>query len=274
MKIISSTGTKGGVGKSTFAILLAYKFFREGKRVVLGDLDVECPNDHLLMGKELQDPQPIYQAFPTLNKEKCEQCGVCANTCRENAIFWVKGDFPQFLPDLCSGCGACWLACPYDAIETEDEITGESFITKIQENFWLVTGRSEIGVIETGPLVREVKARALKLAHEQQVDYLLVDTAPGTHCSVINALMGSDKAYAVTEPTPLGAHDLQLILQLLQKLEVPTEIVLNRADVGDKTRVQEIAEKFGKKIVIEIPYSVELVKAYASQNLGEMVGLL
>ncbi|MCD6400262.1 hypothetical protein J7L85_05665, partial [candidate division WOR-3 bacterium] len=38
-----------------------------------------------------------------------------------------------------------------------------------------------------------------------------------------------DFVYAVTEPTPMGAHDLILILDLCKKLEVPAKIILNRA---------------------------------------------
>ena len=51
--IVASTGGKGGTGKSTFAVLLALKLSNQGRRVLLCDCDVECPNDHLLLGKEL-----------------------------------------------------------------------------------------------------------------------------------------------------------------------------------------------------------------------------
>ncbi|RLI34546.1 (4Fe-4S)-binding protein, partial [Candidatus Bathyarchaeota archaeon] len=38
---IASTGGKGGTVKSTFAVLLAIKLSREGRRVLLCDCDVE-----------------------------------------------------------------------------------------------------------------------------------------------------------------------------------------------------------------------------------------
>jgi MinD superfamily P-loop ATPase len=124
------------------------------------------------------------------------------------------------------------------------------------------------------PAVRETKQRAVELAKKENADYLIIDTAPGTHCNVIEALNGSDKAYAVTEPTPLGSHDLGLILELVKKLNIPTEIVLNKSDVGNRREIEKIAEKFNTKISFEIPYSEELVDAYCNKKLGKMVHLL
>lgn len=276
MKTIASTGAKGGVGKSTFAILLALKLSKQGKKVILCDCDVECPNDHLILGKDLNEKiaEIIYQEYPVLDEDKCIKCGLCSKTCRENAIFWVKDKYPMFIHDLCTGCGACWIVCPQKAIKTKKEKAGESFVNRVSENLWLVTGRSKPGISETGPIVNEVKKRAVKLAEKEKVDFLIFDTAPGTHCSVIQALLGSDKAYAVTEPTPLGAHDLSLILELLKKIKVPAEIVLNKGDVGKKELIEKIAKKFGVKISVEIPYSEDLVKAYCEKDLERMVKLI
>lgn len=81
-------------------------------------------------------------------------------------------------------------------------------------NLWLVAGRSKPGISETWPIVGEVKGRAMKLAEEVGADHLIVDTSPGTHCSVIQALLKCGKAYVVTEQTPLGAHDAGLMLEL------------------------------------------------------------
>lgn len=273
MKKIASTGTKGGVGKSTFAILLAYKLSKN-KRVVLCDCDVECPNDYLILNQKLKNPNNIYQDYPVLDKKKCVKCGLCSKTCRENAIFWVKNKYPTFIYDLCTACGACMIACPKKAIKTRAKKSGESFINKINNNFWLFTGRSKAGITETGPIVSEVKKRAMEFAESKKADYIIFDTAPGTHCSVIQALLDTDKAYAVTEPTPLGAHDLSLILKLLQRIKVPSEIVLNKADVGNKKVIEKIAKKFKTNISVEIPYSEELVRAYCEKDLRRVVELI
>ena len=199
---------------------------------------------------------------------------MCSKNCRENAIFWVKGKYPQFVYDLCTGCGACWVGCPNKAIKIKKKIAGESFVNKINDNFWLITGRSKVGISETGPIVREVKEKAIKFAKEKKADYLIIDTAPGTHCSVIQALLDCDKIYAVTEPTPLGTHDLGLVLELAERLNIQIEVVLNKAGVGPREEVEKITKKFNTKISFEIPYSEELVKAYCEKDLGRVVDLI
>ena len=126
------------------------------------------------------------------------------------------------------------------------------------------------GLEETGPVVLKTKKFALAFAKEIKAEYVLFDTAAGTHCPVISALMGCDKAYCVTEPTPMGAYDLNLILDLCQKLEIPARIILNQADLGDKKRIQKVAQTFKMKIEKEIPYSEEIVKNYSKGRLLEI----
>ncbi len=268
MKKIVITGGKGGVGKSTVAILFADKLVRENKKVILCDCDVECPNDYLLLGQKLKkSQQKVYAEFPKLIKEKCKKCGLCAKTCRSNAIFQAPGKYPVFIKDLCSACGACWIVCPYGAIEPQKEETGQIFANRVKNNFWLVTGSAKPGLEETGPVVTEVKNFVLKFAEKKKADYLLFDTAPGTHCPVISAILDCDLAYAVTEPTPMGATDLNLILDLCQKLKVPAKVILNQADLGDKRKIEKIAKKFKIEIGKEIPYSKKLVEAYSKGKL-------
>jgi MinD superfamily P-loop ATPase len=271
MKKIGITGIKGGVGKSTIAVLLANQFRKEGKKVVLADTDVECPNDHLLLGEKLKKPrEKVYAQFPKLDKTRCQKCGLCLKNCRSNAIFQAPGKYPLFLHELCSSCGLCWHLCPHQAIKIKKEMTGEIFENKINQNFYLVTGRS-VGVVEeTGPIVTPLKKAALKLAQKLKADYLLIDTAVGMHCGVIRALKDVDLAYAVTEPTPLGAHDLKLALKLLKTLQVPAQIILNLADLGPQKIIQEVAQKNKTKIRYQIPYSQKLFQAHLKGNLQNL----
>ena len=267
MKKIAITGGKGGTGKSFVSILFANQLVKQGKKVILCDCDVECPNDYLLLGQKLKKlSEKIYAEFPVLDKEKCKKCGLCQKTCRSNAIFQAKGQYPFFIKDLCSACGACWIVCPEKAIIPRKEAVGKIYLNKMP-NLWLVTGEAKPGLEETGPVVAKVKEFALSLAKKIKADYILFDTAAGTHCPVISALIDCDFAYAVTEPSPMGAYDLSLILDLCQKLAVPVKIILNQADLGDKTKIKKIAAKYKTKIVKEIPYSKKVVEAYSKGKL-------
>ncbi|MGB2762617.1 MAG: ATP-binding protein [Minisyncoccales bacterium] len=270
MKKIAITGGKGGVGKSTVAVLLAKEYIKKDKIVLLCDCDVECPNDYLLIGEKLKKlVKKIFAEFPKLNKNKCQKCGLCAKTCQSNAIFQAPGKYPVFIKDLCSACGACWAVCPYDAINPRKEETGQIYLNKVKslKPFYLITGMAKSGLEETGPIVTQLKEFALDFARKIKADYLLFDTAAGIHCPVISALLGCDFAYAVTEPTPIGSHDLNLILDLCKKLKVPVKIIINQADLGAQKEIKKIAKKFGAKIEKEIPYSKEIVDAYSKGKM-------
>jgi len=268
LKKIAISGGKGGVGKSTVAVLFTNRLIKEGKKVILCDCDVECPNNYLLLGQKFKKPAgKVYAEFPKLIKSKCKKCGLCAKVCRSNAIFAPIGRYPVFIKDLCNGCGACWQMCPFGAIVPKKEETGKIYLNKIKNNFYLITGLAKPGLEETGPVVTEVKKFALKFAQNHKVDYILFDTAPGTHCPVVSALLDCDLAYTVTEPTPMGAHDLNLILDLCQKLKIPARVILNQANLGDKRKISPIIKKYKTKIEKEIPYSEQLVKAYSEGKL-------
>ena len=98
----------------------------------------------------------------------------------------------------------------------------------------------------------------------------MLDTAVGLHCGVIRALLEVDLAYAVTEPTPLGEHDLSLILKLLVRLKVLKKIIINQANLGNKSSIYRLAQKFKAKVIKEIPYSKEIVIAYSQGKLNKL----
>jgi len=67
---ISITGGKGGTGKSTVATALAYELAKEQKeKVLLVDLDVDCPNDHLALSVKREKVKDVYQPIPEFDME-------------------------------------------------------------------------------------------------------------------------------------------------------------------------------------------------------------
>ena len=58
----------------------------------------------------------------TIDRDKCNGCGLCAGACHEGAIGIVDGKATLLREDYCDGLGDCLPACPMDAISfTERE---------------------------------------------------------------------------------------------------------------------------------------------------------
>lgn len=51
-----------------------------------------------------------------IDREKCNGCGICAETCHEGAIGMVDGKAELLRDDYCDGLGDCLPACPAGAI--------------------------------------------------------------------------------------------------------------------------------------------------------------
>ena len=85
-QIITITGGKGGTGKTLCAVNIATMFKNEGKKVLLIDGDVENPNSYLLLGGELQNRTDVPYFKPTIIKNKCTKCGLCAENCVPHAL--------------------------------------------------------------------------------------------------------------------------------------------------------------------------------------------
>ena len=262
--IISVTGGKGGTGKSFVATNLSYLLSRE-KSILLADLDVEAPNDHILLGvKELENEEPIKIFFPIIEYSKCTLCGACAKVCDTGAIIMSKGKPPIVMPRLCSGCKACIYACVYDAIHQGERVIGYTYLNKTpfqDADLKLLTGILRYGEEHTAPAVRGAKDKALELSRSNNMD-LVVDTGAGTGNSISIGIQGSRLVIAVTEPTPLGKHDLESILKITSGLGYRTWVVINRHGIGDDGPVKQVSREYGVELVHEIPFHRDAVEAY------------
>ena len=256
---IAISGGKGGTGKSTVAVNLALALRKLGTDLTFADLDVEAPNDHILLGVELANEEPIMQFMPRFDYSKCTKCRKCAEVCEEHAIITLKDGTPFLMPNLCSGCRACEIVCPVPgAIVEGQRLIGHVYVTPTPYGFTLVAGRLREGEERSMPLVVAAK----KKAQEVREGLLFIDTAAGTGNTVSKAVEFSDLRIAVTEPTPLGIHDTELILELGKLMRIPTWVVINRANLGKREKVYELAGKYGAEVVAEIPYSENIVKSY------------
>ncbi|MCK5017034.1 MAG: ATP-binding protein [Candidatus Peribacteraceae bacterium] len=257
--IIGFTGGKGGTGKSTVATAFAYELAKNNK-VLLVDADVDCPNDHLLLSIDRKFLKNVEQRIPEWDMDKCTKCGLCGPSCVTNAIVSINGSQPIFMKEQCNGCGACVITCPQNAINWSKKEIGQIYTGK-KHNIDFLSGD-----LKTNEPVSEFVVNSLNEIIEKKkddYDYIIIDTAAGTHCPVIAALEMCDKTIAVTEPTPLGKHDLEIILELLKRLKITSSIVINRSDIGNRELIAETSEKYNSPIISEIPYSENIVNDYA-----------
>jgi MinD superfamily P-loop ATPase len=257
MRIAVASG-KGGTGKTTIATNLALILSKEQKRVRYLDCDVEEPNGHIFLRPQIQRTQKVSVPIPHVETARCIGCGQCGLICQFSAIVCIQKKVLTF-PELCHGCGGCLLICPEKAISEVPREVGQ-VEEGSRDGVEFVRGLLRIGEAMAPPLIREVKRRALAKG------VTIIDAPPGTSCSVIEAIKGTDFVLLVTEPTPFGLNDLKIAVEVVRALGIPYAVLLNRCDLGnDALRGYCREEKID--ILCEIREDQRIALAYSR---GEM----
>ena len=248
--IMSIASGKGGTGKTSVAVNMALSL----GNVQLLDCDVEEPNAHILLQPKMIKTKPVYVSTPMVNEEKCDHCGKCADFCQYNALF-VASEKVLFFPELCHGCGGCAIVCPKDAIREENVEIG---VIKMgmANGVELVYGELNVGEPMAVPVIKEVK----KLVKKNKT--VIIDSPPGTSCPVIESVYGSDYCILVSEPTPFGLYDLEITVEVLEKINIPFGVVINRAGIGDR-KIYDYCKEKGAPILLEIPFKREIAELYS-----------
>lgn len=81
MKIAFTSG-KGGTGKTTVAVNLAYFLANSGQQVQYLDCDVEEPNGHIFLKPEIRIKRSAKVMVPVIDQDKCTSCGDCSAKCQ------------------------------------------------------------------------------------------------------------------------------------------------------------------------------------------------
>ena len=258
MRVAVASG-KGGTGKTTVATNLAWVATQEGTSVVYLDCDVEEPNGQIFLKPIVKWCKPVTVSVPRVDPQVCDLCGLCGEICQFSAIVPVGSKVLVF-PELCHSCGGCDLVCPISAI-TEIPRGIATLTAGQNESLQYFQGLLNIGEAMSPPVIRAVKAEA------READLVIVDAPPGTSCPVVEAVKGCDRVLLVTEPTPFGLHDLELAIETVQKLEIPCEVVINRAGLNGSA-TKKLCQRKGIEIVAEFLDSRHIAEAYSRGELA------
>ncbi|MHB1483792.1 MAG: nucleotide-binding protein [Saccharofermentanales bacterium] len=239
---------KGGTGKTTVSASFAIAV----KPSQYVDCDVEEPNGYIFLKPEITQSVPVEVKIPFAVEALCKGCGDCARACQFNALAVTSGKLLVF-PEICHHCGACLIVCKPKALFERMRTIG---VIEMNEDRTFIQGKLGIGEPVAVPIIKEIKKYIRKDVP------VILDCSPGASCTVVQSLKDSDYCLLVTEPTPFGLHDLKIAVLLVLEMNLPFGIVINKAS-GDSKIIKEYCNKEGLEILMEIPYSKEIAKAYS-----------
>lgn len=269
MKEIVIISGKGGTGKTS----LTGAFSSLAENAVLVDCDVDAADLHLLLKPTVTQRTDFYSGHQArIRRADCIDCGACLAHCRFEAVKMTPPRGPFTIePALCEGCGVCVEFCPVKAIDFNESLCGEWYISETRCGP-MVHARLGIGAENSGRLVSLVRTEARKLAQEKNLDLVLIDGPPGVGCPVIASITGADAVLVVTEPTLSGKHDLNRVLDLAAHFSIPANVCVNKWDINPEMAemIEHEARNRDAKILGRVSYSGEMTQAQiAGQTIPE-----
>jgi len=254
MSKIAVLSGKGGSGKTFISTNLS--------NIINGstylDCDVEEPNGHIFYSDcKLVENKKVYRLVPSFDSDKCNGCRDCVNFCKFSALAFIKKE-PLLFDEVCHSCGGCNLVCSQNAINNKEIEVGNISIYKKNDNT-IISGKMKIGEASAVSLISEV------LKHES--DQSIIDCPPGSACSTMEAIKGADYCILVTEPTIFSLHNIMMIVELVELLNIPFGFIINKSDDSIDYIIEDYIKTINQELLIKIPFSTEIAKANANGNL-------
>ncbi len=254
MKQVTILSGKGGTGKTTITACFAAL----SSNSVFADCDVDASNLHLLLNPRLKETMEFKGLkLAKIDPSKCNECGICMELCKFNAISDFKVDSMH-----CEGCKVCVVNCPVEAIEFNDRVCGYAYNSETDFGP-MAHAHLTPGMENSGKLVSLVRQNAKKMAESQGKELVLVDGSPGIGCPVIASIANVDASVVVVEPTLSGIHDLKRALDLLRHFEITPFVVVNKHDINEDntSEIDGYCSEEGILNLGHVPFDLEVTKS-------------
>jgi MinD superfamily P-loop ATPase len=264
MKQLVILSGKGGTGKTSMAAAFAH-LAHDGQyplQAVLADADVDAANLELVLCPERIETHDFTGgSIAMIDQERCDACGICEQVCRFDAIQSTTDSY-RVDPIACDGCAACVYQCPEKDIQMQPQTVGQWYCS---DSCYGPLYHADLFPAQenSGKLVTVVKQNARLLALDTNSQVVIVDGPPGIGCPVIAAAAGADMALIVTEPSVAGIHDLRRALQTTSHFRIPTQVVINKADIYPEGTAQIETEcvGLGVEVIGIIPFDPAVTEA-------------
>ena len=269
MKQVTIISGKGGTGKTT----ITAAFATLARNAVLADCDVDAADLHLILEPEIKYEEEFYGGkVAEIDVTMCNQCGVCQDLCRFDAINDFSIDATR-----CEGCKVCALACPEKAIDMQDKLSGHWYISETRCGP-MVHARLGIAEDNSGKLVSVVRQQAKQIAEQEARELIIIDGPPGIGCPVIASITGVDLVLVITEPTLSGLHDMERVLQTAAHFSIPALVCVNKYDINPENteKIEARCAECGVQVIGKIPYNKNVTaamiqkKSVIEHNCGEI----
>lgn len=250
---------KGGAGKTLLSVNMA----AASKSATYIDCDVEEPNGYLFFKPEEIVEENVSVKIPEVDKELCSGCRKCVDFCKFNALAFIK-KAPIVFGDICHSCGGCSLLCPENAITEKDKVIGKIEKGKSQ-GIDIYTGILNTGEVSGVPIIEKLFEENRKSSSNGEVSnniegnekLSIIDCPPGSACIVMESIKDADFCVLVAEPTAFGAHNLEMVYELVSLFGKPFGVVLNKCLDGENPS-EEFCKEKGIKILGRVPFEKEL----------------
>lgn len=239
---------KGGTGKTLLSVNMA----AASKSATYIDCDVEEPNGYLFFKPEEIVEENVSVKIPEVDKELCSGCRKCVDFCKFNALAFIK-KAPIVFGDICHSCGGCSLLCPENAITEKDKVIGKIEKGKSQ-GIDVYTGILNTGEVSGVHIIEKLLEENRATDNEK---LSIIDCPPGSACIVMESIKDADFCVLVAEPTAFGAHNLEMVYELVSLFGKPFGVVLNKCLDGENPS-EEFCKEKGIKILGRVPFEKEL----------------